>query len=205
MKILLLKKHNKAFILPLTLLITTIILAVATGITTILLKQMLFSRLSRESHTAYYSADTGLSCAVYIDDAYINQSNGIGIFEYDPADTSGTWSQLTLDSVNGARVARVIPVVPTLNNIICATTPVFNVASSSMATSTYLSSVGLPIGVTTIFNLTMDLGDGTTRCAEVTVNKTATFRQIISRGFNTCNKGSSNFIERAVVNTTENN
>jgi hypothetical protein len=49
----------------------------------------------------------------------------------------------------------------------------------------------------------MDLGDGTARCANVTVNKTATYRQIISRGYNTCDAGSSRFIERAVINVTE--
>ena len=195
-------KQKRAFILPLTLLITTIILAVATGISTILVKQLFFSRLSRESHTAYYSADSGLSCAVYMDDAYIDQSTGQGIFEYDPLDTSGTWNQVVLDSVNNARISRGISPIPTLNDIKCATTPVFVVASSSIAVSDY----GAPAkGRTTTFNLSMDLGDGTIRCAQVTINKTATFRQIISRGFNTCNTSATNFIERAVINTTESN
>jgi hypothetical protein len=69
-----------------------------------------------------------------------------------------------------------------------------------------VAEYGSPVeGRTTTFNLRMDLGDGTERCAEVTVNKTPTFRQIISRGFNTCNFGANNFIERAVINTTESN
>jgi hypothetical protein len=100
------------------------------------------------------------------------------------------------------RTSRGIPIVPTLGDIKCATTPVFIEASSSMTVAEYGSPVE---GRTTTFNLRMDLGDGTERCAEVTVNKTPTFRQIISRGFNTCNFGANNFIERAVINTTESN
>ena len=192
--------RKKAFILPLTLLITTIMLAISTGISTILVKQLFFSRLSRESHTAYYAADSGLACAIYIDDAYFNQATGIGIFEYNASGTPPVTPDDVLVSVNDLRTSRSIPNIPTLGDIKCATTPIFTVASSSISVTDY----GLT-GKTTTFNLNMDLGDGTNRCAQVTVNKTATFRQIISRGFNTCNTGAVNFIERAVINTTENN
>ena len=196
------KQHNRAFILPLTLLITTVILAVSTGISTILVKQLFFSRLSRASHIAYYSADSGLACAIYIDDSYVDQNTGQGIFEYDPTVATGTWPQMVLDSVNALRTTRGIPVIPLLDDIKCATTAVFTATSSNMTVSDFGSPAE---GRTTIFDLRMDLGDGTTRCAQVTVNKTPSFRQIISRGFNTCNFGANNFIERAVINTTENN
>ena len=197
-------QYKKAFILPLTLLITTIILAVSTGISTILVKQLFFSRLSRESHTAYYSADSGLACAVYVDDAYVDQSTGQGIFEYDPVVATGTWPTTVLASVNDARTSRGISAIPSLNDIKCATTPIFIVASSSMAVSDYIVA-SVVVGRTTTFDLKMDLGDGTFRCAQVIVNKTPSFRQIISRGFNTCNFGANTFIERAVINTTESN
>jgi hypothetical protein len=189
--------HNrKGFILPLTLLITTIILAVATGITTVLTKELLFSKLSRESHMAYYSADSGLACALYIDDAYVDQSTGMGIFQHD--DT--TLPQDVLNSVNTVRTERGIPNIPSIDDIKCASTPVFVVASSSISVTDY----GTPVtGKTTTFTLRMDLGDSTYRCARVTVNKTATFRQIISRGYNTCDFSSPRLIERAVVNTTQ--
>ena len=203
MTILFFKKSSKmkrAFILPFTLLITTIMLAISTGISTLLVKQLFFSRLSRESHTAYYAADSGLSCAIYIDDAYINQPTGIGIFEYNASGTPPITPDEVLVSVNDLRTSRGIPNIPTLADIKCATTPVFVVASSSISVTDY----GM-IGKTTTFNLKMDLGDGNTRCAQVIVNKTSSFRQIISRGFNTCNTGAINFIERAVINTTENN
>ncbi len=189
--------YRKGFILPLALLITTIILAVSTGISTLLVKQLFFSRLSRESHTAYYAADSGLSCAIYIDDAYVDQSTGIGIFEYNATGTPDITPDQVLVSVNDLRTSRGIPTLPSIADIKCGTTPIFVVASSSISVTDYEG-----IGKTTTFDLHMNLGDGTERCAEVTVNKTATYRQIISRGFNTCNRGATNFIERAVINTT---
>jgi hypothetical protein len=57
----------------------------------------------------------------------------------------------------------------------------------------------------------MDLGlaPGTTtghlyRCAKVTVNKTPSFRQIISQGYAQCDNPNGT-VERAVVNTTASN
>ena len=192
-----LKQKNRAFILPLTLLITTIILAVSTGITTILIKQMFFSRLARESTIAFYAADSGLACAQSIDDTYINQSTGLGIFQYD--NDLLHIPQASLDSYNELRTSRGIPIIPTLANIRCGGMTFIGQASPIYEVTDYGSPV---VGKTTTFNLTMDLGDGTYRCAQVIINKTPTFRQIISRGFSTCNVGASNFLERAVVNTT---
>jgi hypothetical protein len=203
MKNLFIKNKNRAFILPLTLLITTVILAVATGISSILLKQMFFSRLSRESLAAFYAADSGLACAIYIDDAYVDQATGIGIFEYDPTLGAGVWTQTVFDSVNDLRFSRGIPLITTVDNIKCATTPIFIVASSSISVSDFSSTGGPADGRTTTFDYSMNLGDGTNRCATITINKTENYRQIISQGYNTCNKGSMNLIERAVINTTE--
>jgi hypothetical protein len=192
---------KKAFILPLTLVIITITIAVTTGISIVLIKELYFSKLSRESNIAYYAADSGLSCGVYTDDAYVDQATGIGIFQYNDTITPTN----TLASVNSYRASRGFPPL-TLNDIKCATSQIFNATSTGYTVTNYAhtkSNGTIDTGKTTTFLMTMDLGDGTTRCAQVVINKTATFRQIISRGFNTCNLTSSTLIERAVINTTE--
>ena len=187
--------------MPLTMVVVTITLAVATGISVILVKEMFFSKVTRESNIAYYAADSGLACAIYTDDAYIDQVSGIGIFQYNDLVTPDA----TLASFNSIRSSRGIPTIA-LTNIKCATSAIFVPATTGYAVTNYSrtkSDNSIESGKTTTFNLRMDLGDGTYRCARVVVNKTATFRQIISRGYNTCTTNSKVFIERAVINTTE--
>ena len=93
-----------------------------------------------------------------------------------------------------------------LTDIKCGQSAIFDVAVSGYAVSptnyTYNSpSNGPELGKTSTFNMRMPLGDGTFRCAKVTVNKTESFRQIIAQGYAQCSNTSS-AVERAVVNTT---
>ncbi len=201
----------RGFILPFTMLISSLILLVTGTAMFLLSKQMYFSKVYRQSQTAYYAADDAIACALSVDDEFIG-SDGLGIF---PSSTSTPWEtyvQDVIDYVNTARLADdpLAPIIDT-SNLKCGQVAVFDVVQSSFATSTseyvyhYSDPIsGLPkveYGIASIYNVRMPLGDGTFRCARVTVNKTETFRQIIAQGYAQCDNPNGT-VERAVVNTT---
>lgn len=195
------RKGIRGFVLPLTLILSIIILTISAGISIILAKELYFSRLSRQSQIAYYAADNGLMCALMIDDHFIDPTTGIGIFQYNNLVSASS----TLENINVDRVARGFPQI-TLNDIKCATSEIFdtNVTGYSLTPFTRVAANGTEeTGETTTFSMKMDLGDGTYRCATVIVNKTATYRQVISRGFASCATTGLIPVERAVVNTTQ--
>ena len=59
----------------------------------------------------------------------------------------------------------------------------------------------IELGRTSTTTMRMDLGGGAFRCAKLTINKTASFRQIIAQGYAKCDDPNGS-VERAVVNTT---
>lgn len=198
------RKHipsPRGFVLPLTLVVCVIILTIATGISVILAKELYFSKLSRLSQFAYYAADTGLMCATAIDDRFVDPETGYGIFPYSNLVTS----QMVLDKVNEQREDRGYNPIQ-LDQIECATSEIFDQAESNITTAPFTrvdDGGNVESGQTTTFNMQMDTGGNTTRCATVIVNKTATYRQIISRGFASCDSVFGFPIERAVVSTSE--
>ena len=174
-------------------MITTVTLAIASGISAILIKEVFFSRLSRDSALAYYAADTALECALSADNGYVDPETGIGIFPYDSiATVDGVLNKINTDRKTNF----------TSGTIYCATAPIFDVSVSGFSVVDF-SGGSNGIGKTSTYNMKMNLGGTTSRCAKITVNKTATYRQIISRGYSNCNIGSSNTLERAVVNETK--
>jgi hypothetical protein len=195
------KANLAGFVLPLTLVICVIILTIATGISIILTKELYFSKLSRLSQIAYYAADNGLMCATMVDDQYIDPTTGLGIFQY--ADTPT--SQTVLDGVNTRRTAQGLGNL-TLNSIKCATSAVFEASVSGFSVLSFSrvdSNGNVDNGKTTTFNMRMDMGNSEYRCATVVVNKTPSYRQIISRGFASCSTVYAYPIERAIVSTSE--
>lgn len=198
------KIYIKGFVLPLTLLICSIILSVATIVSTVLLKGLYFSRLSRDSQLAYYAADAGLMCATTIDDAYTDPVTGLGIFE----SSNITTADSVLASVNTYRASRGLAALTLYGgstSIKCGASEIFNPSTSDFSTQPYsrVNSAGnTENGRTSIFTMHMDLGDGTERCAKVTVNKTSTYRQIISQGFAKCVANGGIAVERAVISVT---
>ncbi len=195
---------TRGFVLPFTLLICSIILSIATAISIILVKELYFSKLSRDSQIAYYAADNGLECAIAVDDSYTNPATGLGIFE--SVNTTTASDVLTL--VNEDRQSRGLSAITLTggNSIKCATSEIFNPTTNEFTTQSFTrtNSLGdLENGRTSRFTLRMNLGNGTERCAKVSVNKTATYRQIISQGYTTCPGGVLPPVERAVVSTSE--
>lgn len=195
------KVRTRGFVLPLTLIVCVIILTIATGISVILAKELYFSKLSRLSQVAYYAADSGLMCATMIDDKYIDPETGLGIFEYNNLVTS----QSVLDKINISRIANGQSAI-TLADIKCATSDIFDETATSFAVTAFTrtDAAGNPDnGQTSTFNMRMDLDGGEYRCATVVINKTSKYRQIISRGFASCNSVFAYPIERAIVSTAE--
>ncbi len=196
-------KRVRGFIIPLTLLVTLVILIVSSGISIILAKELYFSKISRESQIAYYAADNALMCTIMVDDQYINPVSGLGIFPYDGLLDANNYIQAVITSTNADRQEHGLSTI-TSDDIKCATSAIFKTSVSSFSATpfTRVNSLGTTEnGQKSSFNMKMDLGDGTFRCASVMVNKTSMFRQIIARGFTSCEGGSK--IERAVVDTTE--
>jgi hypothetical protein len=190
--------YVRGFVLPLTLIICAIILTVASGISIILAKELYFSKLSRLSQVAYYAADNGLMCAMTIDDKYVDPDTGLGIFQSSNLVTS----QQVLDKINLVRQSNGLNNL-SLSNIRCATSAIFSASSPTSYSVSQFTHSTPNDGMQTTFSLRMDLGDGTFRCATVTVYKTAKWRQFVSRGFASCSTTGTYPIERAVISTTE--
>ncbi len=72
------RKKEKGFVILFAVLISIIVLAITIGISNIAYKEVALSTPARDSHYAYYAADTGAECALYND---IKVNNGTGIFD----------------------------------------------------------------------------------------------------------------------------
>lgn len=198
-----LRRSAKGFILPFTMLISTLVLLVAGNVLVLLSKQLYFSKIYRQSQTAYYAADDAMACALAIDDTYIG-SDGLGIFPYSTTTDPMEHINDTLTYVNLKRELDGLPLIPSLSDITCARSPIFDTPSNfTISTTTYIFINGSSTeeGVTVSYSMRMPLGDGTFRCAKVTVNKTPSFRQFVSQGYAQCDNPNGT-VERAVVNTT---
>lgn len=208
------KNTNKqGFVLPFTLLIGGIMLLISVSISTILIKQIYFSNIGRESQAAYYAADNALACALSVEDTYVSGTSGL--FPYDTSllttQLHMVEMQLKLDSVNTLRGLAEPPskiLATTLGDIKCAQAVIFDTAGDSNFSVeeedfVLRDSAGdeLERGQTSSFTMKMPLSDGTFRCAKVIVNKTPSYKQIISQGYSKCDR-SRNSVERAIVFTT---
>lgn len=197
-------KSSRGFVLPFTLVVCVIILSVATSISIILVKELYFSKISRDSQIAYFAADNGLECAIVIDDTYTNPNTGLGIFE----SVNTTTASDVLTIINNDRQSKGLTAITLYggNSIKCATSEIFNPVTNGFAVSDFphVNSLGqTENGRTSTFVLHMNLGGTLERCAKVTVNKTAHYRQIISQGYTSCPGSFITPIERAVVDETE--
>lgn len=75
-------KEEKGVALLFTVLLTSMLLLVALGISNIVFKELIFSSEARDSDRAFFAADTGIECALYLDKAGPDYATGIFI---DPA------------------------------------------------------------------------------------------------------------------------
>lgn len=209
---------QKGFVLPFTMFVSAIMLLISFSVALIFSKQMYFSNIARESQRAYYAADNAVACALSVDETYID-INGVGILPSDSTLLGGTAlidnMRDVLTYVNDHRAAMIPskpPLAATLEDIECGQSKMFventvnNFTIQGLFTREIPPSDDFPLGgteegVTSTFTMKMNLGDGSYRCAKVTVNKTASYRQVVAQGYAHCDRPSG-AVERAVVDTT---
>ena len=218
-----LKSFNKGFVLPFTMLVSTLILFITLGTMTLLSKQLRFARQDKKSRIAFLVADNAIACAIDVDARYVS-SDGLGIYPYSSTTNSVTslggspvygYITTVLAYTNTKRkIANPLATDITLPDIKCNQSLIFDTSPASDSKFTvlpddykyrYINPISglaeIEYGLTSTFNMRMPAGDGTFRCAKITVNKTESFRQIISQGYSECNNPTG-AVERAVVDTT---
>ncbi|MEI6281067.1 MAG: hypothetical protein WCP17_03675 [bacterium] len=60
-------KKEKGFVILFAITISSILLAIAIGVSNIALKEMKFGTLARNTNDAFFAADTGVECALFSD------------------------------------------------------------------------------------------------------------------------------------------
>ncbi len=79
------KKNNKGYALLFTMIILSVVTALAAGISNGFLKNQILASTARESQISFYEADTALECAIYAAEvvgmANINVNNAAGNFK----------------------------------------------------------------------------------------------------------------------------
>lgn len=73
-------KATRGYVMLFAVLITSILLTITIGIANVSYKQAVFSSQARDSHVAFFAADTGLECGLYWDrvqnSPFIDQNSG---------------------------------------------------------------------------------------------------------------------------------
>lgn len=65
-------KNNKGFVILFALMVSSVILAISIGVSSIALKEVSFSTSAKGTNDAFFSADTAAECALYHDRTDIN-------------------------------------------------------------------------------------------------------------------------------------
>ena len=165
------KQKNTGFALLVSIITTGILLLISFVVANIAFKQLVISGAYRASQYAFYTADSGVECAMYWD---LKNPDGSGVSRgfsaFDPS-TSGSVT------CNGQTV--------TTGSQVVQTTP---------SQTSQIGGAG--VGSQNIFQI--NFGNG---CAIVTVVKNADgTTRIDSRGYNTCS-GSGRRYERGITTT----
>jgi Tfp pilus assembly protein PilX len=173
---------QKGFTLLLSVLVISMVLSIALGITDIILKENRLSTLVKESEAAFHAADKGIDCALFYHIAY-GQNTVAGVpapLNYSPFTTS-TDFQLPSN----------------MNSVTCDGTVLNTLPSWSRSNPAPSTSSGL-----TTFRL--DFADGS--CADVRIlnynSGTSNDSTITSEGYNTCDVTSPKRTLRVIEVTT---
>lgn len=191
--------YRKGFVLAFSLLISSIVLALAFGIFNILLKQIVLTASAKDSQIAFYAADAGAECALYwdthtsrtpINDLNAFDSNGnynysyTGIFAI-----PNTYPDIALGYPDPAYVIDYLDQGGTTFSCGLAMRDAYSTSGDSLAARTQFE-----------FDLTSD----SKVCAKVLVEKGVNVggsgydTRIQSRGYNDCNTANSRRVERAI-------
>jgi len=164
------KIRNNGFVLFFSLIISTIVLSIISGIILIAYKELIISSTGRESQKAFYSADTGAECALYWDIKHpLVGYEDISIF---PNSSDSTLPGTIENGCSGSNIDITGILVPA---------PTTNSATSTFSMN--ISSSGVCVDVI-VAKYVDALGNEKTK--------------IDSHGYNTCDLGSSRRVERGI-------
>jgi hypothetical protein len=174
------ERREKGFILLLSVLITSVILAISFSIYSISLKELVLASFLKNSAQALVAADRGMECALYWDRAIGPMQNGM---QYTIFATSSEWRGDT--SFGGSL---------TMSNAVCHDGTADKIITSNAVTGWANSLIGAETATT---DFSMSYSDGT--CVEVTVWKDRDLTTITSDGYNTsCSSASARRTQRTV-------
>lgn len=86
------KFSQKGFVLFMAILIISIILVLSLSVAEIVLKEMKFSTLGKESFKAFYAADSGVKCVVYwdlVEGAFVSTWPDYPVYDIECANNGG--------------------------------------------------------------------------------------------------------------------
>jgi len=192
--------YKKGFVLAFSLLISSIVLALAFGIFNILLKQIVLTSSSKDSQIAFYAADAGAECALYWDTHTSRTLSDNGFY-----DTLGNYrySYKGIFALPGNYPDRMLTEAPYPDPV--------TLSSFLVSPNNFICGLAIPggaglsdSGILAVTDFRMNLTIDGKVCAKVLVKKGTNidgsgFDTIIqSRGYNDCNTGSSRRVERAI-------
>lgn len=159
-----------------------ILLLISFAVVNIAIKSTQFAQIGKDSQMAFYAAETGLECALYWDQKYVNEFMGIFPVYGEAFSTSTT---------------------PADRAIYCSGSGVQGVGQALYGTTTIgRIGTGGNSNPTSVFSFLMTPGEVSGPCAVVTVNKryqgSVYVTDIKSRGYNSCDTNNPRRVERGV-------
>ena len=131
------KTKSAGFTLILSLIVVSAILTVGFGVSGIIIKQMIFSSIGRDSDVAFYAADTGIECALY--------------WDKEKAFDSTTYSiDCANITINGSMVASTTSFILNFSNSSCVSVLVDK--SSIVSPKTKIEAKGYNVGCLSTFS-----------------------------------------------------
>jgi len=191
------KKENifkkRGFTLLFAVLVSTLVLSVGASIISIALKQIILSGSARDSQFAFYAANTGIECALYLDIVGVDVSNG-------SATTTETVFATSTDS-NSPSIGQPVKCADTSGIIIDNNDSDGIDSDGDLLPDDNWNLEDSNNSATTTFRAL--LGDDVSYCVDVSVSKyldgDGRIKTIVnSRGYNTCDENSKRRIERGL-------
>lgn len=187
-----LKYKSRGFTLLFAALVGSLVIAVGMAILNITIKQLTLASAGRESQQAFFAADAGVECALYLDRGASVTDCQLGLFGAPSTNASGMsicGQDLDPGSYNNSDTmqcfGKQISVTRTL------------ATGGQSVTNTFSLRANNPSAQE------LGGGDNEDMCFEVAVKKTLDNNNeattiIESRGYNTCNENAFNRFERAI-------
>lgn len=164
------KKWDNGFVLFFSLIISTIVLSIISGIILIAYKELIISSTGRESQKAFYSADTGVECALYWDVKHpLPGYEEMSVF---PSSMDSTIPPAIPDGCSGNDLVISSILIPAPTGTAATSTFSMDIASSGVCVDVFVSKYIDALG------------------SEKT--------KIDSHGYNTCDTGSTRRVERGI-------